>query len=103
MVITKIRVGKTRSIKVADYQYFKPMVEIEAEISAEDDVTVVSHHLSSLVDIELDEVVKTEGVRFRTVIEIRDLKRVMDENHETSAEYKLAKARHDEITSLPAA
>ena len=100
MKITKVRVGKTRSIKVADYQYFKPMVELEAEVeegNAMNSIPAISTELSHMVDIELDAIVAQESVRFKTVVEVRDLKRVMNENHENSAEYSLAKTRLEEI------
>ena len=99
MIIRKLRIGKTRSIKVADYQYFKPLVEIEADLDEDDVVGEEAVQLSAMVDEELDEMVKTETVRFRKVIEVRDLRRVMNEHDEDDAEYRLALARLKELES----
>ena len=86
-----VSIGKTRSVKVADYQYFKPMVILEAELEEGDAVNDVATDLSVQCDMMLDELEDLEQTRFAKIIKRRELEEVMEEHDPSDTEYKLAK------------
>jgi hypothetical protein len=88
--IKAVSIGKTRSVKVADYQYFKPMVILEAELEEGDAVNEVATDLSIQCDMMLTELEDLEQTRFANVLRRRELEEVMEEHSPSDTEYKLA-------------
>jgi len=97
----KVRVGKTRSVKMAEYQYFKPEISLEVEIAdsdaGEDKVEDLVGQLSIEIDNLLDGLVRMERERRKVEVEIAELQEVLEDTSPNSAQYKLAKKRLQEL------
>jgi hypothetical protein len=100
MKITTIGVGKTRSVKIANYQYFKPQVYLEAQLEDDDLPVEVVPILHRSCDDYLDRIVADEHERFNRFVEVNELKEIMDENGPGSPEYRLAQSRLKDLGEL---
>jgi hypothetical protein len=100
MKIKTVAVGKTRSVKVANYQYFKPQVYLEAEVDESHSVKETQELLSITVDQMLNDIEKEEELRFSQIVKRRELEQVMDEHEPHETEYKLAQKALKEMGVL---
>lgn len=104
MKVIKIGVTLSRSVKVAEYQYYKPEIYIEAEVTNAEakNISKAREDLYELANYEMQQLINDE-LQIRTQEEeIAELKNVLRTNSNSSRVYKLAYNRLVDLGVLEA-
>lgn len=103
LVVVRATVVINRSIKMAEYKYYKPGIELTAEIPSTITVPEAVAQLKLLARRELQILIDEEKGLYKRAGEVAKLQRIIETYDEGSTEYQLAyKELHGKIPSRDA-
>jgi predicted type IV restriction endonuclease len=90
LIIVRASVIINRSVKMAEYKYYKPGIELTAVIPSTITVSEAIAQLKTLAREELQILIDEEKVLYKRAGEVAKLQRIIETYDEGSTEYQLA-------------